>query len=253
MSAQKKLVIKHHNPLHIVAVIVACCSVIAATVWIYLDESQWSYIKSSLVEAKKSKDIWQENLSMRSTIVKLEEHIVMLERTAQVERQTIINLQQDMIKQQDEVYKTRNELDFYQGIMTSAGETKGLNIQGLYIEESPQARSYYFKLLLTHVSKSDKVAEGTLLMLLEGVQDGAAKTIDIRELTLSQSLSLKFKFGSFERIEGSIMLPENFIVHRVIVRARQDGKRKNSEIERVFDWQLANESQRRNFKDVGKG
>ena len=239
MSAPKKLVIKHHNPLHIIAVIVASCTVIAATVWVYLDESQWSYIKSSLSEARKSKDLWQENQTMKSTIVKLEERIVMLERTAQVEIQTITNLQQGMVKQQDEIYKLRNELDFYQGIMTSAGESKGLNIQGLHIEETSQPRSYYFKLILTHVSKSDKVAAGKLSILLEGVQGGTARTIDIRELTLSESLSLNFKFGSFERIEGSIMLPENFIVHRVIVRARQDGKRKTPEIERVFDWPQA--------------
>jgi uncharacterized coiled-coil protein SlyX len=239
MSAPRKLVIKHHNPLHIIAVIVASCTVIAATVWVYLDESQWSYIKSSLSEAKKSKGLWQENQTMKSTIVNLEERIVMLERTAQVDRQTITHLQQGMIKQQDETYKLRNELDFYQGIMTSVGESKGLKIQGLRIEESSQPRSYYFKLILTHVSKSDKVAAGKLSILLEGVQGGTARTIDIRELTLSESLSLNFKFGSFERIEGSIRLPENFIVHRVIVRARQDGKRKTPEIERVFDWSQA--------------
>ncbi|MCK5432175.1 MAG: hypothetical protein KAJ03_05490 [Gammaproteobacteria bacterium] len=239
MSAPRKLVIKHHSPLHIFAVIVASCTVIAVTVWVYLDESQWSYIMSSLSEAKKSKGLWQENQTMKSTIVKLEERIVMLERTAQVERQTITNLQQSMVKQQDEIYKLRNELDFYQGIMTSAGESKGLNIQGLHIEETSQPRSYYFKLILTHVSKSDKVAAGKLSILLEGVQRGTARTIDIRELTLSESLSLNFKFGNFERIEGSIMLPENFIVHRVIVRARQDGKRKTPEIERVFDWPQA--------------
>ena len=239
MSAPRKLVIKHHSPLHIFAVIVASCTVIAVTVWVYLDESQWSYIKASLSEAKKSKDLWQENLMMKGTIVKLEERIVMLERTAQVERQTITNLQQSMIKQQDEIYKLRNELDFYQRIMTSAGESKGLNIQGLHIEETSQPRSYYFKLILTHVSKSDKVAAGKLSILLEGVQGGTARTIDIRELTLSESLSLNFKFGNFERIEGSIMLPENFIVHRVIVRARQEGKRKTPEIERVFDWPQA--------------
>lgn len=240
MSAPRKLVIKHYSPLHTIAVIVASCTVITVTVWVYLDESQWSYIKSSLSEAKKSKDLWQDNQTMKSTIVKLEEHIVMLERTAQVERQTITNLQQGMIKQQNEIYKLRNELDFYQGIMTSAGESKGLNIQGLHIEETSQPRSYYFKLILTHVSKSDKVAVGKLSILLEGVQgDNTARTIDIRELTLSESLSLNFKFGSFERIEGSIMLPEDFIVHRVIVRARQDRKQKTPEIERVFDWSQA--------------
>jgi len=176
---------------------------------------------------------------MKNTIVKLEGRIVMLERTAQVERQTIANLQQGTIEQQDETYRLRKELEFYQGIVTSTGEFRGLNIQGLRIEETSQPRSYYFKLILTHVSKSDKVITGKLSILLEGVQEDIARTIDIRELTLSESLSLGFKFGSFERIEGSIVLPEGFVAHRVIVRARPDGKKRTSPIERVFDWSEA--------------
>lgn len=239
MSLSRKLVIKHHNPLHIFAVIVISCAVITMTIWGFLDESQWSYIKSSLTEAKKNKELWLENQTMINTIAKQEERIIMLERIAQLEKQTIANLQAGMIEQQDEVYKLKNELEFYQGIMTTAGESKGLSIQGLYIEETSQTRSYYFKLILTHVSKSDKVTAGTLSILLEGVQGETAKTIDIRELTLSESLSLSFKFVSFERIEGSIMLPEGFIAHRVIVRARQEGKKKNPEIVRIFDWSEA--------------
>ena len=241
MSLSRKLVIKHHNPLHTFAVIIISCAVIIITTWVVLDESQWSYIKSSLIEAKKNRELWQENKGMNNTIIKLEERIVMLDRTAQLERQTIANLQADMIKQQDEVYKLRKELEFYQGIMAAAGESRGLNIQGLRIEETSQPRSYYFKLILTHVSKSDKIAAGRLSILLEGVQDDTPRTIDIRQLTLSKSLSLVFKFRSFERIEGSILLPEGFVAHRVIVRARQEGKKSTPEMERIFDWTEAME------------
>ena len=241
MSLSRKLVIKHHRPVHIFAVIVITCAVITITTWILLDESQWSYIKSSLSEAKKNKELWQENQVMKNTIVKLEDRIIMLERTAQIERQTVVMLQGEMIKQQDEVFKLKKELEFYQGIMSSAGESRGLNIQGLRIEDTSQPRNYYFKLILTHVSKSDKMAQGKLSILLEGVQDDIPRTIDIRELTLSKSLSLVFKFSSFERIEGSIMLPDGFVAHRVIVRARQEGKKTTPEMERIFDWTKAME------------
>ena len=151
MSLSRKLVIKHHNPLHIFAVIIISCAVITITTWVVLDESQWSYIKSSLIEANKNRELWQENKAMNNTIIKLEERIVMLDRTAQLERQTIANLQAGMIKQQDEVYKLRKELEFYQGIMAAAGDSRGLNIQGLRIQETSQPRNYYFKLILTHV------------------------------------------------------------------------------------------------------
>jgi hypothetical protein len=123
--------------------------------------------------------------------------------------------------------------------MSSAGEFKGLNIQGLRIKKTSQPRSYYFSLILTHVSKSDKIAAGKLSILLEGIQDDTPRAIDIRELTLSKSLPLAFKFSSFERIEGSITLPDGFVVHRMIVRARQEGKKTTPEMERIFDWTKA--------------
>jgi len=239
VSPSRKLVIKPHRPLQIFAVVVLSCVVITVTIWVFLDESQWSYIASSLSEAKKSKGLWQENQTMQNIIVELQERIVMLEKTAQVERQTIENLQKDIIEQQNGIYKLRKELEFYQGIMTSTGESRGLKIQGLRIEKTSQPRSYYFKLILTHVSKSDKVITGNLSILLEGIQGDTARTIDIQELTLTESLSLSFKFGSFERIEGSIMLPEGFVVHRLIVRARPEGKRRTPAIERIFDWSEA--------------
>ncbi len=236
MSFPKKLVIKRHKPLHIFAVIVISCSVATTAIWVFLDESQWSYIKSGLFEAKKNKKLWQKNQVMDDTIIKLEKRIVMLERTVRLEKQTITNLQKEIIKRQDEVYDLKKELEFYQGIMASASEVRGLSVQGLRIEATSQPRSYYFNLILTHVSKSDTMVAGRLTILLEGVQGNIPKTIDIRELTLSRSLSLFFKINSFERIKGSITLPEGFVVHRVIVQARQEGKKTNPQIERIFNW-----------------
>ena len=71
MSLTRKLVIKHHSPFHIFVAIIASCAVISFTTWIFIDESQWSYIKSSLSEAKKNKELWYENQTMNKTIIKL--------------------------------------------------------------------------------------------------------------------------------------------------------------------------------------
>lgn len=239
MNAPRKLVIKHHKPLHSFSVVVLSCVVITVTIWVFLDEMRLSYIALNLSEAKKSEELWQESQTMKNTIIELQERIVMLERTVQVERQTVLNFQKNMIKQQDETYKLRKELEFYQGIMTSTGESSGLKIQGMRIEKASQPRSYNFKLILTHVSKSDKVITGKLSVLLEGIQGDSSRTVDIQELDLFGSLSLSFSFSNFERIERSIMLPEGFVVHRVIVRARPEGRKKTSAIERIFDWSEA--------------
>lgn len=240
MKLSKKLVITHHNPLRIVATIVFFCVLIVASMWTFFEKNHWLYIQSNLREGKRNAELRYEDYVASNTIVQLEERIILLERTVQIEKQTITDLQADIIKQQDKAYKMREELEFYQGIMTLAGESKDFRIQALRIKKTSQARSYYFNLILTHVSKDDTVVTGELLILLEGVQDGILRTIDIQELSLSKSLPLTFKLSSFERIKGNFILPEGFVSHRVIVLVRQESsKKKIPEKKRIFDWSEA--------------
>ena len=66
------------------------------------------------------------------------------------------------------------------GIMVdSAREVEGLNVQGLHIVPLSQTHSYRFKLILTQVTKSDKVTAGTVEIMLEGILDGSPKVHNI--------------------------------------------------------------------------
>lgn len=238
VTMPKKLVIRYNMPLRDSAVILLLSFFLTMIIWIYLDRSQWSYIKSSLSNTERNKQMSQENKIMTDTIAQLNEHIVMLERTIKVEKQTIANLQQNMVKQQNELYEIKNELGFYESVITSFGSVDGLNVQSLRIKEGNQPRNYYFIIILTSVSKDARVLKGQVSILLEGRQADIAKTVDVKDMLISDPLLLAFKLSSFERVTGSIMLPEDFVVHRVIVRAHLNSnkKEKQANVERVFDW-----------------
>ena len=229
------LVIRHHRPYQILALVIGVSLVLSSAVWLMLDESHWSYIKSRISLGQESKRLWAENRHLEDENSTLRERIIMLERMTQIDGQAAAELHEEMKKLQDETYKLKEELEFYQAIMTSTGSSEGLSIQGMRIARLAEGNNYSFKLILTHVAKSDKVAEGTIEISLEGLQDGVARVLNITDVILNPAIDLSFNFKNFKRFEGNMMLPDGFKPHRVIVKL-QPKDAKLSKIKRVFDW-----------------
>lgn len=229
------LIIKPHRPYQIAAVAICVSLVIFVSAWFFLDESHWHFIKSRISVNQQTRQLFEENRHLARENAELKEQLVMLQRTTQIDSQAAAEIHEDMKKLQDELFKTKGELEFYRGIMSDAGASTGLNIQGLLVRPLPGGQNYHFKLILTQVTKDDKVVEGTVDITLEGTRDGVSSVFNITELMVNPSLDLSFKFRNFKRIEGNIMLPEGFTPHQVTVRLHP-GNQNLSKIKRVFNW-----------------
>ncbi|HKK16190.1 MAG TPA: DUF6776 family protein [Gammaproteobacteria bacterium] len=229
------LIIKHHRPYQIALVAICISLALFVSIWFFLDESHWSFIKSRLSVSQQARKLFEENRRLVKENAGLKEQVIMLQRTTQIDSQAAAELHEEMKKLQDDLFKVRGELEFYRGIMSSTGTSTGLNIQGLQLRQIPGEQSYYFKLILTQVAKDDKVVEGTVEMTLEGVQNGVTSVLNVADLMVNPSFDFSFKFRSFKRIEGNIMLPEGFIPQQVTVRLHP-GDKNLSNIKRVFNW-----------------
>jgi hypothetical protein len=228
------LIVKHHRPYQITAIVIIFSLVLSVSILFFIDDSHWTYIKSRISIGQQSRQLWDTNRNLVKENDRLHERIVMLERTTQIDSQAAAELHEDIKGLQDEIYKLKGELEFYQGIMSSTGSLKGLSVQGLLVKRLTD-NNYQFKLILTHVSKNDKLAEGDVEIILEGLQDGVARGINIIELVINPSFDLSFKFKNFKRFEGNIMTPEGFDPLRVIVKLHPKDA-KLTMIKRVFNW-----------------
>jgi len=208
---------------------------LSTTVWFLLDESHWAFIKSRVAMGQETRRLWEVNRKLDQENKRLNERMIMLERSSQIDNQAAADVHEEMKRLQDEIYKLKEELVFYQGIVTSSGASEGLKIQSLRVVELPEAQNYHFKLILTHITKDDIVAEGTIEILLEGMQDGAARELNIADVAQTESLDLSFKFRNFKRLAGDMSLPEGFTPRRVNVRL-QPKDPKLSVVKRVFNW-----------------
>lgn len=230
-----KLVVRKHRPLEIILAVVAFSTLFSLAVWLLLDANHWSYIKSRITQSKESHSLWQANQSLEEENKQLKEQVVMLQRSNQIDNQVAVKLQTQIRALQDQLYTLKEELEFYQGIMSSTTGSKGLNVQGLRVESTAERQMYHFKLVLTNVAKSDKVAEVTVDMSIEGKNEAGSKILSFDQVIAGNQLNRKVKFKNFKRIEGSFSFPDGFKPLRVIVDIQQQGYKKST-IQKIFDW-----------------
>jgi len=229
------LIIKQDRSYQIMAAVILLTIMLSTTIWFLLDASHWAFIKSRVELGQQTRRLWDKNRNQEQEIKRLNERIVMLERASQIDNQAAADLHEEMKRLQDEIYKLKEELVFYQGIVTTTGSAEGLKIHGMQVEELSEAYHYHFKLILTHVTKDDIVAEGNMDITLEGIQDGVARELKLTEVLLDPQQDLSFKFRNFKRLEGNMILPVGFTPYRVNVMLQPKGA-KLSYVKRVFIW-----------------
>lgn len=228
-------VVKVHRPVQWAIAIIALSAIIAIIVWIILDKSHWSVINQLFHENEVLRRVSEDNQELQAANQQLQEQTLMAAQISEMDRQTASLLQQEIKALQEEIFKHKQELEFYQNIMSGTGQSNGLNIQGLHIIPLPRQHAYRINLVLTHVTKSVKVAEGTIQISLEGQQDGEIRSIDLRKVALESALELSFKFRNFLKFESDLMLPEGFVPMRVSIQLQPKSKRQDR-IKKTFDW-----------------
>ena len=230
-----RLVVKKHRPFEIILAVVLFSAAISVVIWFLLDANHWRFIKSQLTQSEDSRLLWDVNQSLDIENKQLREQVVILERSTQIDNQAATRLQDDIKSLQDQVYRFKGELEFYEGIMSATTDSKGLNIQGFHIEATDRENLYHFKLVLTNVAKSDKVIEVTMDMSIEGMNEAGSKVLSLDKVIAGSKLDREIKFKNFERIEGNLNFPEGFKPLRVVVDLRQKGAKKAT-VKRVFEW-----------------
>lgn len=231
----KRHVVKPHQPLRLLLLVLVIGSVIGGGVWLLAEYSHWQLIRDQMEDNYDQKRLWRTNQELEEENARLRRQLAMLQTNDNIDKQATAELQQQLVALQNKVYKLTRELEFYRGIVSSAGDVSGLAIQALQLEPTRQADQYRFKLVLTHVAKSDKVIKGTADVALEGTIDGTSRTLSLKKVMRDQSVSFDYSFKNFKRFEGTVDLPSAFKPRRVRVQLLPKNS-SHTRIERVFEW-----------------
>lgn len=226
---------RQHRPLRLLLLFLLVCAVIGSGAWLLAEYSHWRLIREQMAQSDDLKRLWQTNRELKAENEQLKQRMAKLQINNNVDQQATVELQQEVVDLQNRIYKLTRELEFYRGIVSATRNVDGLTIQALMLEPTRTANQYRYKLVLTHVAKSDKVVEGTVTVALEGMEGGAKRTLHFKEVVRDKPVSLDYRFKHFKRFEGIVDLPSTFKPRRVRVQLLPKGNN-HARLERVFEW-----------------
>ena len=152
-----------------------------------------------------------------------------LEGSSKIEREAYQLANQELVKLQQELLAQKEELVFYQGIVSPSDAALGVNLQSFKVRKKNSQNQYSYKMVLTKNGKSTKKVKGGASVLIRGETDDGVDEFKIADLALEKSpKDTKFSFRYFQVFEGDIALPDGFVPFEVEIGIKPTTKKVKS-------------------------
>ncbi len=200
----------------------------------YLGQQQAGYDR--LEVAREREALLSRIQALEAERDRLRDRIALLERSSQMDREAYAKLDESLKGLQDEILELREEVAFYRGIVSPRQASAGLRVERFKVEPqgSGEVPLYHYKLVLTQVLKNDRIARGVVRVQVEGVRRGRPEVLPLHRLTPAKDgENLPFRFRYFQKFEGDLLLPEDFVPRSVTVEVRP---RKGKRFKESFPW-----------------
>ena len=135
----------------------------------------------------------------------MQARMVHLESQLQVSNAAQSNLAKEMASLQDENVRSKEEVAFYKSILTEGATTGVPKIHSVKLSKSARAGEYQYQILLVQSGRHDKLVQGALQLVLNGVQAGKPTTLHVEPAGQQQGIKVNFKY--YQRIDGVFNVP----------------------------------------------
>ena len=230
-----KLVVKEHRPVRRATIILSFVLGAVIAVAMAFHYGKWNYILSSLNKSQSRSGLIEDNVALRKQVDKLSKELAKSKRIIEVDKNARIDYQKSTTELENKVADLELELGFYREIFVATEAESGPQVRGIRITDFDGDRRYQFRLVLTHVTKDDQIADGSVSVEFRGKKDGNEHWVRLGQIAQEGADSLAFKFKHFRRIEGIMELPEGFAPRDVYVAVHQNGRSKLS-FNEVYKW-----------------
>ena len=165
----------------------------------------------------------------------LKMRIAVLERSEQVAKAALVDLQKTLRDREEEIAGVRADLAFY-GRLVGGAKREGLAVHALTLTPVADSRAWNFSATLTQNFKRGAETTGRLTLSVTGIAGGKIESVEWKNLSQeSESAGIGYAFKYFQQVNGIIMLPEGFEPNSVRVSADGGGGRSVQE----FSWEDA--------------
>lgn len=208
-----------------------------------IGQNHQTVIEEHWVEQEKTRQQLEKSLQNNASLATLNDELrtklSMIVHTTQAGQETYSKVLQSLSQLQKENRDLKEELSFYQHLLNFLQSSKSSMpkrvIPNIILGGIDDKNGHYpYKLVLTQWTKEAKVQQGRVQIDLLGKLNKQTKRLTMKQITADSIKALRYKFTYFQRIEGHLQLPKEFIPLSLIVRLFSKGQKKAFEIR--FKW-----------------
>ena len=192
----------------------------------------------NLNSASKIRELSKEIHELTTEKELLEFEIAKMKRSEEITQVARREGHQNNVVLQSRLADLESELEFYRDVVGGVGVHSIPRIKGLRITRLEGAGRYGYKLVLTYLNKTTRVAEGSLAVAIYGDLDGMRTALRYSEVVESGPKSLHFKFKRFFMFEGTLKLPDGFVARQIEIEI-SNSSRKQEGYKETYDWDSA--------------
>lgn len=174
----------------------------------------------------------------RKRLEELEGEAARHRRQAQVEQQANRELQEELIRLQEEGSRLRSEVKMLKELISSGAGS--LYIRDFSLVPGEEPGRYRYRFTLVQVKEKVETTRGKLLMKLAGREGKKKKKLDRSRFAPDGEKTLKLEFSHYQDVEGEIRLPEGFQPEELQIEFLP----RNKELKKLnasFPWPAAKE------------
>ncbi len=149
-----------------------------------------------------------------------------LKGISKIEHDAYEKANRSQVDLQKELLDMKEQLVFYQGIVSPEQLALGVNIQSFELTKKNNLGLYNYKLVLSKRGKSNKFVKGIFNLLIKGQQGEQQKDLALKQVKQDyKENDIKFSFRYFQVFEGDMLLPEQFEPYDIQVKIKPTTKK----------------------------
>ena len=230
-----KLIITQHRPVRRILVVVGFVGMAVLAAAIAIDRGHWKSIAEAMVSSGNKRTLLQEVAQLHREQEDLRFELARLRRTEEINRHARADNHEYLVRLQTEIAVLNQELDFYRDVVRTTEAESGPRLKGIQLKTLEGEGRYSYRLVLTHVDRDDRVAEGKLDIGFLGELKGERKALSFVDVKESGTESLSFKFKHFRLFEGTVKMPDGFVPQQLHVAVTNKRRSKES-FSGTYDW-----------------
>jgi len=162
-----------------------------------------------------------------------------LSTTSLIEHDAYVIANQSLIELQKKLLEQKEELVFYQGIVSPKDVELGINLQTFEVKRTGKNGVFNYRMVLTKRGKGAKKVTGSTKILIQGEDQNVRKEYLLSEIDFEKSeLETEFSFRYFQVFEGTFSLVDGFMPYDLKVEVVSTTKKVKSFTENIL-WARA--------------